>query len=147
MNVYDLVALPVYAGIIYLIASFILSRNSNNRLYQLYFFKGLNYKIIGGIGFVCIYWFYYKGGDSLNFFYASKCLYKLFYNNPASFFAFVFSPTAKFPDECWMDGYQYDILWLARGSASLTSIKIASIINLFALNSFMAITLIYSFLT
>lgn len=147
MDVYDLVVLPVYLGIIYLLATFIRGKNSSNRLYQNYFFRGLNYKIIGGVGFACIYWFYYKGGDSLNFFYAAKCLHKLFYNNPYEYFSFVLSIEAPWPHQCWWDAYSYDVLWLVRGSASLTSIKIASIVNLLAFNSFMAVTLIYSFIT
>ena len=147
MDVFDLVALPIYSGIIYLLATAILRKNKHDPLYRRYFIKGLNYKIIGGIGFACIYWFYYGGGDSLNFFYAAKCLDNLLYRDPERFFLFIFSANASWPHELWWDAYDAGILWLAKGSAALTSIKIAAIVNLIAFNSFLALTLIYSFLT
>lgn len=149
MDVYDLITFPIYMGIIYFLAYWIRSKHRDNQLYQRYFIKGLNYKVIGALGFATIYWFYYKGGDSINFFYTTKPLHKLFFSNPSSFFSFVFSSNkTPYPDECWYEAWTvYDVLWLARGSASLTTIKIGAVLNLFACNSFIAISLLMAFIT
>ena len=69
MDVYDLVALPIYLGIIYFLANLIKGKNSFDPLYREYFIKGLHYKVLGALGYSAIYWFHYKGGDSISFFY------------------------------------------------------------------------------
>jgi hypothetical protein len=147
MDVYDLIALPVYLAIIYFLANYIRGKHSGNRLYQQYFIRGLNYKVIGALGYSVIYWFYYKGGDSINFYYTITPTYKLLFNNPSGFFSFVFSSVSEYPEACLYDCWLKDVTFLTRGSASLTTIRIGSLLNLFAFNSYIALVLIIAFVS
>lgn len=147
MDVLDLLLTPFYLGIFYFIAFRILGSNANNPLYRTYYIKGLNYKFIGATFFALIYLFYYKGGDTINFFYCVSPLYKLFFNDPASFFAFVIDPSSGYPYECLYDASQHGVIYLLRGSPTLTTIRIASLFNLLCFNSFLPLTLFFAFIS
>src|SRR5690349_17542590 len=101
MDIYDFVLLPVYLGIIYLIANLIRARNLGNRFYNQYFIKGLNYKMAVALGYAGIFLFYYKDGDTISFFKAIRPTFHLFVNDPAQFFSFVFSPSSPYPEACF----------------------------------------------
>ncbi len=147
MDIYDFVLLPVYLGIIYLIANLIRARNLGNRLYNQYFIKGLNYKMIGALGYASIYLFYYKDGDTISFFKAIRHTFGLFLNDPSQFFSFIFSPSAPYPDVLFWPVIFDEVYYITVGSASLTTIKICSFINLFCCNSFIPLTLVIAFLS
>lgn len=147
MDIYDLFALPIYLGIIYFLANIIRSRNANNPLYRKYFIKGLNYKIGGVIGFMGIYWLYYNGGDNTAFFCTVEPTYKLFFKDPSKFFSFVFSSELNYPQECMYYCRSKGVGYLARGSAALTTIRICALLNLFAFNSYVALTLLTAFIS
>src|SRR5947207_1101962 len=99
MNSLDFVLTPIYLAIFYFIAVRTRERHSENPLYKRYYMRGLTFKLGGSLFFSIIYIFYYKGGDSLNYYYAISPLYKAFFSSPGNFFGFVFSLDGAYPWE------------------------------------------------
>lgn len=147
MDAVDWLLTPAYLLFFYLIGVNFVNRSGNNPLHRTYFLKGLTYKFIGVLFFDIIYLYYYGGGDSINFYYAMSTLFDLLINYPDSFFEFVFSNSPVFPVECIPDAKQYGIIYLLRGSASLTTIKIGGVLNLFALNKFIPLSIVFAYLS
>ena len=147
MDVVDLLLLPIYLALIYFFASRVKGNNANNPLYQRYFIRGLNYKIIGTIGFALIYLLYYKGGDSINYYNAAKPLYNLAFSAPERYFGFIGNSASAYPQECWYETWLNGSDFLLRSNATLTVIRITSVINLLSFNSYIISSLIASFVS
>lgn len=145
MNEIDWLLGLLYATILYFVGSSKVSKNASNPLYRQYYMKGLRYKFIGAFGFAMIYLFYYKGGDSINFFVATSVLHKVAFRNPGEYINFVFSPLAEYPWSGVEEACRKGACYLLSGSASLTVIKVGSILNLLAFNSFLALTAIFAY--
>ncbi len=143
----DLLLIPVYIALVYFIAIQIRNRHSYDPIYARYYLKGLNYKIIGTMGFAFIYILYYKGGDSINYFLATKPLYSYSFQYPDKYFEFITNPLSYYPPErvydCWINGVDY----MLRSNTTLTVIRFTSIVNLFCFNSYMACCIIFSFVS
>jgi hypothetical protein len=147
MDVFDLLFMPVYLGIFYIIALRIVGKHPANPLYKKYYGRGLLYKFLGALGFAFIYLFYYKGGDSINFYYTTIPLFKLFFSNPVSFFGFVLNPIAEYPPECYFNASEHGVFYLLKGSASLTTIRIAALLNIFSFNSYLVLCIVFAFIS
>ena len=147
MDVLDLLLLPVYIALIYAFATNIKSKQSKDPVYQRYFMRGLNYKILGTIGFALIYLLYYKGGDSINYFLAAKPLYALAFSNTSSYLNFAFNSASAYPQECWYACWLSGVDYLLRANTTLTVIRITSVVNLFCFNSYLVCSVVTSFIS
>ncbi len=76
-SVWDILLPPLYLIVIFFIANNIKRKYIKNVPEYKYFIPGLFAKILGGISFTLVYLFYYKGGDTLNYYYSSCCLLNL----------------------------------------------------------------------
>jgi hypothetical protein len=147
MEITDLLLLPLYLALVYFIATRIRARHDNDPIYQKYYIKGLNYKIIGAIGFALIYLLYYKGGDSINYFQAARPLYSFAFTNPDRYIEFVFDTKSAYPDQLYMQAWAKGVDYLLRGNATLTVIRFVSLVNLFCFDSYMSCTIIFAFIS
>jgi hypothetical protein len=72
------------------------SRMKNMRLKRepeyRHFLWGLFAKVLGGIGFSLIYFYYYKGGDTLMYFYSAVSMSHLAMADPSAYFRVLFGP-------------------------------------------------------
>ena len=80
MELKDFLFTPVYLLLVYFIAYTTRSRFSNS-LTAPYFIPALSVKIIGAICLGLVYQFYYKGGDTFNYFDQSNVIHQAFANN------------------------------------------------------------------
>lgn len=144
MEILDLVLLPFYLGLVYFIIVRIRNRHASDPIYQRYYLRGFNYKIFGAIGFALIYLLYYKGGDSINYFLASKPLYSFAFSNPDEYLEFIFDVKSAYPSQLFLEVWAKGVDYMTRGNATLTVIRITSLINLFCFNSYMSCTLIFA---
>jgi hypothetical protein len=147
MDSLDLLLLPLYIAIVYFIAGQIKNRHSSDPVYQRYYIKGLNYKILGTIGFALIYILYYKGGDSINYFLASKPLYNLAFEFPDRYFEFVSNPLSGYPQECWYQAWSGGVDYMLRSNTTLMVIRFVSVVNLLCFNSYMCCCIIFAFIS
>ena len=86
INLWELLALPFYLLIIYFIASSIKKRKIAGNPDYKYYVWGLFAKIAGGISFVFIYLYVYKGGDTTAYFESSMAMRNLLSNSAYDWF-------------------------------------------------------------
>ncbi len=85
IGLFDIAILPFYLLIVYIVAIFIRNRQIKTDPAYRYFLLGLTMKIIGGIAICLIYVYYYKGGDTVNYYKGGVALLNLAHHNTGSF--------------------------------------------------------------
>lgn len=141
----DFFLLPLYLGLIYLVAFRIRSRKSYDPVFRRNFIRGLNYKLIGSLGFAFIYLFYYGNGDAMSFFAAMKSLSNLATSMPDRYFTFMTSWNELYPPECSYPVHRAGASYILRGTASLAVIRIGSVITLLSAGSFIVSNIMFGF--
>ena len=91
LTAWDIVLFPIYLIIIYLIAFSIKTSRINKQPEYYYFVKGLSLKLFSVIGFISIYLFYYKGGDTTNYFKGAVALINLIVETPKIGYSILFN--------------------------------------------------------
>jgi hypothetical protein len=90
MDVYDLILSPVYLIIILFIAhKFTIKRLRKEKVYK-HFLPGLIAKLGGAVALGLIYFFYYGGGDTVNYHYTACALVDVLIDSPPDFFYLYF---------------------------------------------------------
>jgi hypothetical protein len=85
MDIFDIILPPIYLFVIILIAH---KYSGNKQRYEpiyKYFLPGLLLKFLGAISLGLVYFFYYKGGDTINYHYTAVALTDLLYRDPETF--------------------------------------------------------------
>src|ERR1700719_5335585 len=85
MTLLDLIFTPCFLMIIYSFARYKVNKNIKSNPYYKYYMPGLFAKLFGGFCVCIIYTFYYKGGDTINFFYSDVTMIKLLVKSPSTF--------------------------------------------------------------
>lgn len=148
MDVYDIFLLPAYLLLFYFLAQRTVSANYRNPLYQKYYKRGLWFKITGTVFFVLIYLYYYGGGDSPAYFYASSPLYNLFFSNPLRYFEYMTSSSPVYPAEYLWRVYSHNAGYMVTGSVpTITTIKITTLINFLCFNSYIVCSLMFAYIS
>tara|TARA_B100001093_G_scaffold374011_1_gene359016 strand:- start:1070 stop:2398 length:1329 start_codon:yes stop_codon:yes gene_type:complete len=91
ISIEDLILAPLYLIVIFSLGRLIKSNNIKQYPEYKYFVKGLWFKIIGVSAFVCIYLFYYAGGDTITYFLGAKALGNLLLQDFSKGFAILFN--------------------------------------------------------
>ena len=80
LSILDLLLPPIYLAIMYLIGTYIQSKNADNPIYK-YYRRGLMAKCFGAIAVCLVYVYWYKGGDTINYFVSSVPLINMMSKN------------------------------------------------------------------
>ena len=146
MTFFDVFLVPLYLAIFYFFARRTVSANKHDPVYAVYYIKGLNYKLFGSFSFAMIYLFYYKGGDTLAYYDDASPLIRLLVIDPVWFFKFIVGAYNHYPEILNSDARSTATLYLTRGSATLTTIRIAGVLNILSCNSFIVLSLFFGFI-
>ena len=94
MDIFDLLISPIYlTAILFLAHKFSIKQKAKNKAYK-YFMPGLLLKMFGAICLGFVYFFYYKGGDTLNYFQTASALIDELYEHPSNFMYLYFGHPA-----------------------------------------------------
>lgn len=136
ISVWDWLLLPFYFVIIYVIANSIKKKHIANNPEYKYFISGLFAKIIGGIGVVLIYIYYYEGGDTLYYYIGTKAMCDLSFKNFSVYFDLMMNNRT-------MENYfvfDYDTwapyLYMYRDTKAFAVIRFSTIFGFIGLNNF-----------
>ena len=107
-----------------------------------HFLWGLYAKIIGGVAFSLIYFYYYEGGDTISYFYSAVSMSRLAQLDPVRYFSVLFGPNDWDHLSIFNEtiGYPYANLYFDTRSFFL--IRIISPIVLLTLQSYLLTTLV-----
>lgn len=142
MELADLFLTTVYLIIFYVIA-YRLRPRFTSKTTRKFFIPGLTVKFIGAIGLGLIYQFYYGGGDTFNYYAHVKIVFQAFMDSPAAGFKIIFNKPTFDPAI-----YQYTSRLEWYGSPTeFFIVRLASILALFAFDSYSVIALFFAALS
>lgn len=137
---------PLFLIIVFGIAALLKKRLCKTDLERRYYFRALFLKLFGVTAFTMVYYFYYGGGDSIGYFeWASRFSSYIFRDFPGAM-DYLFTN-----DRIAFNTFKYNNLVnkygyiLKFGTRETAFIKITSVINLFALNSYLSTSYVFAF--
>lgn len=90
MDVYDALLTPLYViAILFIAHKFTINRLQKEKLYK-YFLPGLILKMIGAVALGLVYFYHYKGGDTINYYNTATTLIEVFTERSGDFFYLYF---------------------------------------------------------
>lgn len=109
MDIYDLLLAPIYAAIILMLGhKFSRKMRQKNPIYR-YFLPGLAVKLFGAVMLGVVYMYYYKGGDTINYFNTAKTLADVFFERPRDFMHLYFG--APSISEFYLTNSQFEFIY------------------------------------
>lgn len=113
-----------------------------------YFIPGVLFKLFFGVVFAAVYVLYYQGGDTVAYWEGAVNLNRLFWDNPSAYFEEMFTtPVHGMQFQRFNLHTGYPPSWIYREPESWFVSKLISILAFFTFNSYIAITLILSYLS
>lgn len=131
----------IYFAVIFTVLWFYRQSKTNNDLYK-WFLKGFAIKVFGGVAFALIFVYYYKFGDSFEYWKGAVMLSNVFLDSPADYFELLFHESStNFPGHL----RQYtDPLAYSDTPEEWFMVKLISPLALIAFNSYLVINLLLS---
>ncbi|GIV29031.1 MAG: hypothetical protein KatS3mg028_0097 [Bacteroidia bacterium] len=147
IEVYDFLLFPIYIIVFSMVAIFYKKKflRMGKDEYK-YFDLGIIIKMSGAFAFAMIYAFYYKDGDTGNYYRTGKALMELLFTRPADYFEIMIGNAH--PNRFYYfysDDYTFPVFWTNDKYAFFVS-KITSIITTFGAGRFIPTTLTFSIL-
>jgi hypothetical protein len=143
ISILDYAILPVVLGVGYAIAyQFRNRRYRRGHPWRKYFIPALTVKILGAIFIGLIYAYYYKGGDTFNYFNHAQIINSAFNESLEKWFNLVFHiPSAYDPN---YNSYISQMEWYS-DSAAYTVSSITAILSVFTLNTYLPTCILFAF--
>lgn len=141
-NIYTIFDIPIaiFWLIAFLIIGFIITKvKYKNSPLAKQFMIGLILKFIGCLGFVVIYTFYYKYGDTFRYFENASTLHSILFHDPLLFFQLLLKDQAH---ENYSQFGLADMFW---APANFVVVKFCAVFGLFTFNSYLANSLFFAF--
>ena len=142
MEVKDIFLTPVYLIFIYLIALYFRPKVTNAYTRK-YYLPALSLKLFGAVALGVVYYFYYRGGDTINYYEQSKLIYDSFWQSPILGLKILFSHGQ-------FDPMTYAVTSKMRWYSSPTEffvIRIAAVMSLFTFNTYSVIAMLFALLS
>lgn len=137
MDIFDLILSPLYLIIILFVAhKFTIIRKIKDPTYQ-YFMPGLIIKNFGAISLGLVYFYYYKGGDTMNYFWTASAFVDVLNNNPADFWHLYFE-TPQASEFYLLNASEYECVYWVRDKYAFFVSKLFVPIVFIAFKSYMA---------
>ena len=141
MNASEIIIAFIYS-IIILVIGFILKSSMSTDRTAKYFMPALLVKIIGGLAVGMIYYLYYGGGDTVNYYdYGAVPIFDAFLDSPATAFQMIFGDNVYTTEN---RAFSTRIFFF-RDSSSYNCIRYAGFFNLFSFNTYSGTVILFAF--
>ncbi len=107
-----------------------------------YFLWGLFAKIFGGLIFSLIYFYYYKGGDTISYFYSAVSMSKLAALDPLDYFSVLFGEVSESKRDLFNEEIGYPYRYVYFDPRTFFVIRMISPLVIISLNSYLITTLL-----
>jgi hypothetical protein len=145
LTIYDYVLPFAYIIFILIIANIIKNRNIVKHPEYKYFISGLMVKIIGGIGVVLVYCFYYGGGDTIAYSEQVTMLNKLAFKETSTYFSIIFGNMSNENLSVHLSIAGWPMYW--KDPQSYSVVRFTAIPGLLSFNSYMTTTIMVATIT
>lgn len=140
MTLQDLFLTPIYLLLLYGLA-YAIRPSITNRYTKPYFIPALTVKIVGAIALGLIYTFYYKGGDTFNYYDQSSVIYKAFGDSFITGWKLLISDGSFDPS---IYKYSEQIPWFAPGSNEYFVLRVAAVCGLLDFNTYTITAILFA---
>lgn len=142
IQLWEILALPFYLLFIYLIANRIKQKRiKKNPLYKFYVW-GLFAKIVGGICFVLIYMYHWRGGDTTSYFESSMAMKNLLLTSPSDWFLNEFGKNSYENFSLFTSSTGYPLNYIYFDHQTFMVIRLVNPLLLFSYSSFLLTTIL-----
>jgi hypothetical protein len=143
MKLLDILVAPFVLAILYGLAFLIRPSLVDNRT-KAYFIPALSLKFFGALMVGVIYQFYYRGGDTFNYFtYGSYHIGQAFFENPLAAISLIFGE-----NEYNALNFNYaSRIWFFRDDASYSVVRVAGFFSPITLNTYVGTAFIFAFIS
>lgn len=146
ITITDFILLPIYLFIVFIIAS-----HFKNKYYpaghplRKYFMPAFTLKIFGAIMLGVIYQYYYKGGDTLNYWHQTEVINSSFDDSFGTWFKMI-TASAEIYD---VDVYKYttQLYWYGAGTPEYLISIIGAVIGIFTMTTYLPTAVIFAALS
>lgn len=136
MDIFDILLPPIYLiFILYFAHKFTINRIRKEPVYK-YFMKGLLLKIFGAISLGLVYFFYYKGGDTVNYYSTACALVDVFFENTETFMYMYFGEPSF--SEFYLINSKYELVYWVNDKYAYFVSKLFFVIVFICAKSYMA---------
>lgn len=112
-----------------------------------YLLWGLYAKLIGGVAFSLIYFYYYGGGDTMGYFSCSLSMSKLAVQSPPDFFKVLFGPSSVEVRQYFNEGTGWPYVYVLTDPRQWMVVRLVSPITILSFNSYLITTVMVAGLT
>ena len=145
LTILDFVLLPFFVAIVYAIAYKIRNtKYSYKHPWRKYFIPALTVKIFGAIFIGLIYAYYYKGGDTFNYFNHSRVINSSFDESFIKWINLLFHIPSKYDNNYY--SYTSQMAWYS-DVASYTICSITAFLGMFTFNTYLPTTILFAFIS
>jgi hypothetical protein len=123
------------------------SINIDAKPYYKFYQRGLYFKLFGAFSFCLIYLYYYKGGDTTNYFIGAKAMYNVFWRSPSDYFHILFSINDGYSWTLFDMDTGYPPTYMFRDSRTYLVMKMTSLLCFISLGGFLSTTLILALIS
>lgn len=131
-----------YIIAIYAWFSRVKSRNIKQSPEYKYFIWGFLAKVIGGVMYALIYFYYYQGGDTVMYFYSSVATVNLALNNPLDYLAVIFGSTSDANMARFTADTAFPYRYIFDDSRTWMVIRLLSPVTLLTFKSYLVTTVV-----
>jgi hypothetical protein len=146
IQAWELIALPFYLLIIYLIANNIKRKNIQKHPEYQFYIWGLFAKITGGIAFVLIYMFYWNGADTTAYFESSMAMRNLLGASFSDWFASEFGANSMEHFSLFSYDTGYPLAYMYFNSQTFMVIRLVNPLLLFTFSSYIITTVLFDWI-
>lgn len=135
----DLVLAPLFILLVYALANSFVKGRIRKDLRK-YFIPALTLKMFGAIASGLVYQYYYRGGDTMEFYTSASFIYSVFRSHPLDGIHLL----SAMPVWTYPELVQYDFLPFIYDPTTWTIVRITSFVNLFSFDSYPVISIYFS---
>jgi len=140
MEMKDLLLTPLYLGLIYALA-FAVQGQVTNIYTRKYFIPALTVKLIGAIALGLIYEFYYKGGDTFNYFHHIKIIQEAFGDSFSAGVKMLTAHGEYIPETI---KYSSRMFWYRSAEAEYDLVRLGAVLAFFSFTTYTVIALFFA---
>ena len=121
--------------------------NIEEKPFYRFYKKGLVVKLIGAISFCLIYLFFYKGGDTINYFKGARAMCNVFWKSPSDYIWLIFHTNGYWAWSKFDLDTGFPPTYMFRDSRTYLVMKITSLISFVAQGGFLSTTVLLALLS
>lgn len=135
----DLAFAPLFVLMVYALANSFVKGRIRKDLRK-YFIPALTLKMFGALASGLVYQYYYRGGDTMEFYTSASYIYSLFWSKPMDAIHLMSAmPVWTYPELA-----QYDYLPFIYDPTTWTIVRLAALVNLFSFDSYPVLSVYFS---